>query len=94
MIKVFGCSDEFMLKQQIYFYSNFVRRASVFSIKHINNFKNLFNIERDMYLIPRLQCYSVFVNCERNWKYFGYLRVKNMPIINCYDSLTEVNNRV
>ena len=60
MIKVFGCSEEFTLKQQINIYSNVVRRASVFSINRINNFKTLFNIERDMYLILRLQCYSAF----------------------------------
>ena len=65
MIKVFGCSGEFMLKQQIYFYSSVVRRASIFSIKHINNFKTLFNIERDVYLIPMLQCYSAF---DELWK--------------------------
>ena len=57
MIKVSGCSEEFTPKQQIYFYSNVVFRASIFSIKHISNFKTLFNMERDVYLILGLQCY-------------------------------------
>ena len=48
MIKVSGCSEEFTPKQQIYFYSNVVCKASIFSIKHISNFETLFNMEREM----------------------------------------------
>ena len=58
MIKVSGCSEEFTPKQQIYFYSNVICRASIFSIKHISNFKTFFQHgERDVYLILGLQCY-------------------------------------
>ena len=78
MIKVFGCSGEFMLKQQIYFYSSVVRRASIFSIKHINNFKTLFNIERDVYLIPVTMLFCVWWIVEETGNTSVIFLLKNM----------------